>query len=241
MAGPVRMIPPGTPSPSTAEALTQKDGREFTRGKTRRVWKLAVIAALFLAMAAFIIPRYGGGWLVKTDRLPAHAQVAVMLDGSVKGVIARRAGAVALLQRGVVDHIMLSMESVNLWGENVPAVAHDYFLTNYGPQVADRVAFCFQDTDSTIDEALGLRQCLEQQNWRSVIVVTSQFHTRRAGMVWRKEFAKANPPFKIWVDGVNDPNYNPVGWWRRRRYAKTWLLETTKLVWTYLFGYGPWS
>lgn len=209
--------------------------------RRRTVWLAALGTLVFTTVIVLMVLHYGGTWLVKTDSLPSHAEVAVMLDGSVKGVIARRAGAVRLLQRGVVGHIMLSMESVNVWGQNVPEVAHNYFLSNYGPQVANRVVFCFQDTDSTLDEALGLRQCLEQRNWRSVIVVTSQFHTRRAGMIWRKEFANAHPPFKIWVHGVTDPDYSPVGWWRKRRYAKTWLLESTKLVWTSLFGYGPWS
>ncbi|GEM_PF-513686 len=236
------MIPPQSLDSTTERSLEKQGAASTARKPRRRAGRLGVLAVLVFTVIVFLIfMRYGGTWLVKTDSLPSHAEVAVMLDGSVKGVIARRAGAVRLLQRGVVDHIMLSMQSVTEWGENMPEIARDYFLSNDGPQVADRVVFCFQDTDSTADEALGLRQCLEQQNWRSVIVVTSQFHTRRAGIIWRKEFANANPPFKIWVYGVNDPNYSPLGWWRKRRYAKTWLLESTKLLWTYLFGSGPWS
>ncbi|MGH9432753.1 MAG: YdcF family protein [Terriglobia bacterium] len=208
-------------------------------GGHRQAWRLGVLAVLALAaIVVLIVLRYGGSWLVKTDPLPAHAEVAVMLDGPAKGVIARRAGAVNLLEGGVVDHVMLSMQSVTVWGENMPELARDYLLSNYGPQIADRVVFCFQDTDSTAAEALGLRQCLEQRNWRSVIVVTSQYHTRRAGMIWRHEFANANPPFKIWVHGVYDPDYRALGWWRSRRYAKTWLLEGTKTIWTYCFGAG---
>ena len=58
-------------------------------------------------------------------------------------------------------------------------------------------------------------------------------------MIWRKEFAGASPPFKIWVHGVTDPDYSPSGWWRKRRWAKTWLLEVTKLIWAYSFGGAP--
>ena len=237
------MIPPQSLDSTTVGRPPEKRdaASPVAKPRPRTVWLAALGALVFTTVIILILLRYGGTWLVKTDPLPTHADVAVMLDGSVKGVIARRAGAVRLLQRGVVDHIMLSMESVNVWGQNVPEVAHNYFLSNFGSQVADRIFFCFQDTDSTLDEALGLRQCLEQHNWRSVIVVTSQFHTRRAGMIWRKELAYAHSPFKIWIYGVDDPNYNPNGWWRKRRYAKTWLLETTKVVWTYFFGYGPWS
>ena len=167
------MTPPGTPGSATTETSPERHGVLSPAGRPRRVLKLGALAVVVLAaIVVLIVLRYGGDWLVKTDPLPAHAQVAVMLDGSVKGVIARRAGAVDLLERGVVDHVLLSMQSVTAWGQNMPEIAHDYFLSTYGPQVADRVAFCFQDTDSTADEALGLRQCLEQRNWRSVIVVT---------------------------------------------------------------------
>ncbi|MGH9453077.1 MAG: YdcF family protein [Terriglobia bacterium] len=234
------MTPPQSPDSTTTETSREKREVMSAGGPPRRVGKFGALAVLVLAaIVVLIVLRYGGDWLVKTDPLPAHAEVAVMLDGSVKGVIARRAGAVDLLERGRVDHIMLSMQSVTAWGQNMPEIAHDYFLSTYGPQVADRVTFCFQDTDSTADEALGLRQCLEQRKWRSVIVVTSQFHTRRAGMIWRQEFASASPPFKIWVYGVTDPDYSPAGWWRKRRYAKTWLLEVTKLIWAYCFGGAP--
>jgi hypothetical protein len=236
------MIPPPRldsmrTDPPPAEQSAPPAGRRFSR----RAWLKVLVVVVCAAVLALMVLRYGGFWLVKTDLLPAHAQVAVMLNGSVKGIIARRAGAIRLLERGVVDHVMMSMESVSVWGQNMPQVARDYFLSTYGPQVADRVVFCFQDTDSTVDEALGLRQCLEQRNWRSVIVVTSKYHTRRAGFIWRKEFRGANPRFKIWVYGVDDPEYSPAGWWRKRRYAKTWLLESAKLIWTYCFGRGPWS
>jgi DUF218 domain len=238
------MIPPRSPDSTTAGTFAESPAPPANkpRRRRRRAWALgALVVVILAAIALLIVLRYGGTWLVKMDPLPPHAEVAVMLSGSVKGVIARRAGAIDLLERGVVDHVMLSMETENIWDENMPQVARSYFLARYGPQVADRVVFCSQDTDSTADEAVGLRRCLEQRNWRSVIVVTSLYHTRRAGMIWRQEFASASPPFKIWVHGVSDYDYREVGWWRKRRYAKTWLLEFTKLIWTYCFGAGPWS
>ncbi|MGH9402970.1 MAG: hypothetical protein ACRD2P_12775, partial [Terriglobia bacterium] len=92
-----------------------------------------------------------------------------------------------------------------------------------------------------IQEAHAVEQCLNAGKWRSVIVVTSNYHSRRAGRIWRAALAKADPPFKLYIDGVADGSFQPRGWWRKRTYARTWLLETSKLVWETLFGLGPWK
>jgi len=48
---------------------------------------------------------------------------------------------------------------------------------------------------------------------------------------------KENPSLKIWVRGVADPEFQPNGWWRQRLWAKTWLMEFAKLVWTEAGGH----
>ena len=68
-----------------------------------------------------------------------------------------------------------------------------------------------------------------------MIVITSNYHTRRARHTWRKAFQDAQPPFRIFVHGVADGNFEPNGWWSKRRYAKTFALEMAKLMETYLF------
>src|SRR5439155_791473 len=50
----------------------------------------------------------------------------------------------------------------------------------------------------------------------------------------RSGCAGAPRPVRIFVYGVDDGEFEPRGWWRSRRYAKTFLFESVKLVWTYL-------
>jgi uncharacterized SAM-binding protein YcdF (DUF218 family) len=201
---------------------------------------LAIIAVL-LACAAVLVLRYAGDLLVASDPLPAHAQVAVALNGSITGYVARRAEAVRLLQTGVVDHVMMSLPPSSYWGENIPNVAQHYFSERYGPKIAQKVVYCVNSANSTIEEAAALRQCLEQEDWRKIIVVTSDYHTRRARMIWRSALAKADPPFELCMHGVLDADFHPRGWWCRRRYVKTWLFETSKLLLESIFGAGPWK
>ncbi len=171
--------------------------------------------------------------LVASDPLPAHAQVAVMLDGPTQGVIARSNLSLSLLQQGRVDHVMFSVGKVRLWGEWLPDMVRGYVERNYGEDIARRAVVCEMNTDSTIEEAAALRTCLLERGWTSVIVVTSQYHSRRARRIWNRHMG---PPFTISVFGVGDADYDPSNWWRNRHEAKTWLLEVTKSVWNYLSG-----
>lgn len=43
-----------------------------------------------------------------------------------------------------------------------------------------------------------------------------------------------DPDAQLWIHGVDDPEFDARDWWRRRIYAKTAFLESTKLVWTLL-------
>jgi uncharacterized SAM-binding protein YcdF (DUF218 family) len=164
--------------PAQPESAARLKGRFRTT-----LWIVVVIAC-----ALILFLRFGGDILVHTDPLPRHADVAVVLNGSALGVRARTQGAVQLLKQGIVDYVMASVPPTTYWGESVPQVAHHYFAEHFGPQVADRVVFCVANTNSTIQEAGALRQCLESRGWRQVIVVTSIIiHAGRAasgGLHW---------------------------------------------------------
>ncbi len=192
-------------------------------------------------LAILLLLRYGGELLVETDPLPARAQVAVVLNGSARGMRARTAGALQLLRRGVVNKLIISIPPTTYWGESVPDVAHRYFEKQEGSLTADQILFCVTKADSTLTEAGAIGQCLASRDWREVIIVTSNYHTRRARRIWRAATRRARPPIRVWMDGVADGSFQPRGWWHERIYAKTWLLETTKLAWESIFGLGPWK
>ena len=68
------------------------------------------------------------------------------------------------------------------------------------------------------------------------LVVTSNYHTRRARLVWEGALKDTQPGFQVSIRGVSDGSFEARGWWRHKIYAKTWILEVTKLIWTYCFG-----
>lgn len=189
---------------------------------------------LLIALLAILLPllRWGGYLLVASNSLPAHAQGAVVLQGSILGEMARVAGAALLLREGTVDQVLLSVPQESYWGQSVPDAARGYLDKHYGSEIADRFVFCETgpDVDSTQQEAEALIACIRQRGWRSIVVVTSNYHTRRAGWIWRKALRSVQPPVSLGIDGVPDPEFQPQGWWRNRLYAKTWFYEFTKLL-----------
>lgn len=175
---------------------------------------------------------FGGRLLVVEDPLPDRATVVVVLNGSSAANEARQTEAMRLLRNGRAEYVLLSIGAVSYWGEWVPDLARRYLRERYGRDVADKIHLCEMNTDSTAEEAMELRECMEKNGWRSAVIVTSNYHTRRAHAIWRSTVSGANPPFHLTVHGVSDGSFSNDGWWRSRVYAKTWLVETTKLVWT---------
>ena len=205
---------------------------EPTRSASRWIaWTILAITAI-----AGLFLRWGGYILVAHDPLPAHVDAAVVLQGSILGERSRVAGAMGLLQRGVAARALLSVPRRSYWDEPIPPAAHRFVERVYGRELADRVDFCETGTEvnSTEDEARDLSHCIQEHGWQTVAIVTSDYHTRRAGMIWAKILSMQAPSVHMWIDGVSDPEFQPRGWWRHRLFAKTWFLESIKLILTVL-------
>lgn len=194
-------------------------------------WILAVAIVI-----AVCLLRWGGDLLISSDPEPQHVDAAIVLQGSIAAEKVRIAGAINLLQRGIADRALLSVPQESYWGQSIPPAARSYLERTYGRDLAARVDFCETnaDVDSTVQEAQALGPCIQEHHWRSVVIVTSDYHTRRAGMLWRR-MTRSDPNLHLWIEGVADPEFQQP-WWRHRRSAKIWLMETSKLVWSVLGG-----
>jgi uncharacterized SAM-binding protein YcdF (DUF218 family) len=57
-----------------------------------------------------------------------------------------------------------------------------------------------------------------------VLLVTSDYHTRRAGKIFRS----AGPDLQFVVVAAPDNSFTPDGWWRSRQGEKVFLIEWLK-------------
>lgn len=197
-------------------------------------WKLWLAGILAVLTACFF--HWGGFLLVAGDSVPEHVDAAVVLQGSIASENARTAAAMALVQRGAANRVAISVPRESYWGEEIPPIARPYLEKKYGADLAGRVDFCSTEPDVTSaqQEAQALSTCIQEHGWKSIALLTSNYQSRRVGMVWRKTLPKGDGSVNVWVESVSDPGYQPRGWWRQRPYAETWVRESAKLAWASL-------
>jgi uncharacterized SAM-binding protein YcdF (DUF218 family) len=86
------------------------------------------------------------------------------------------------------------------------------------------------EADSTRGEAQYIGRKLKAEDIKSIDLVTSNYHTRRAAWLWRK----INPDLQIHVVPASDPYFSPETWFRTRTGQKTFFMETTKTIASHL-------
>jgi uncharacterized SAM-binding protein YcdF (DUF218 family) len=164
-----------------------------------RVLGGVVAAWLVFALVFFV-------WAPWAGSAPAHADAVIVLSGGRE----RLPPAMALIRRGVAP--VLAISSV---GRTRPwKLARD--LCHAGRFARARV-LCFDAVPfSTRGEAETVSRIAATRNWRSIVVVTSRFHTTRARLLFDRCFAG-----KVSMVGVGST------WWK---LPANWATETSKLV-----------
>ena len=192
----------------------------------RILWLLGSVILVGLCMALF-----GSKLLIADDPPQNHVNTVVVLQGSIGAEKARIAGAVRLLQSGESDRILVSIPRESYWGQSILPIASAFIEKNYGSEVASKTDFCEtgQGVDSTRQEAEAVNACIQQRQWNAIAIVTSEYHSRRAGLLWRRVVRQTAT--KVWIEAVADPDFQRQ-WWRDRRSAKIFCLELSKLAWT---------
>ena len=181
--------------------------------------KIALLA-IVVALIAFALN--AGRILVVRDL--RHADAIVVLVGETDR---RPALALELLRQGYAPRVLLDASpDVRVYRWAAAEIAEQYIHT-LPPEIAASVSVCRESALSTMDEARQVRRCLDTVDARSVLVVTSEYHTRRALSVFRHTF----PGRSIGVAGAIEPDQFGVLWWRHREWAKVTLNEWARLLW----------
>jgi len=84
------------------------------------------------------------------------------------------------------------------------------------------------EAESTRTEAVYLGKILREQGIKSILLVTSNYHTKRAAAFWRE----LNPTLAIAVISTTDTQqyFTPQTWWKTRAGQKLFLYEWMKTL-----------
>ncbi|MBW2039801.1 MAG: YdcF family protein [Deltaproteobacteria bacterium] len=193
---------------------------------------LAVVVIQLIAYRQHILTAFGR-YLIYQEP-PQKADVIAILANWGDTIVRARGGA-DLYKRGLAKRIFISrvermegLEEVKKQGIFIPENRDLAIIVLEGLGVPlAAIETSKQEVTSTREEAKEVRNFIEKRGYKSVLLVTSKYHSRRAHLIFKdtlKEKAKV-----ISVPSPYD-SYNPEGWWKREKDWKRVILEYQKLL-----------
>jgi uncharacterized SAM-binding protein YcdF (DUF218 family) len=191
--------------------------------RNRRLWPgvfiLIALALLAVVLHTQILSALGG-YLVQADS-PQKADAALVLAGDGWGN--RILAAAELARDGYVPKVLVSGPD-GAYGNHECDLAIPFAVKHGYP--ASYFVHVEHEGRSTLAEAKAVLIEIRRMGVKRLLVVTSNFHTRRSGFIFRK----LAPDLTILVVAAPDKNFTPDGWWHNREGQKTFLLEWQKTV-----------
>ena len=201
------------------------------------VFSAAFLASLGYARREWVLMKVGG-FLVSEDPLIRADAIAVLSGNSPYRIL----GAVDLYQKQFAPRILLT--------ETYEEGEHQDLMKSLGVtyhtslEVNRRIAVhqgvpadaivALPETNSTKSEAEAVLAFLQKRNLRSVIVVTSGYHSTRTRLIFRSLNGQG---VRVAVHPSRHDPFFKRSWWRNRYQSKQVFYEYVKLINHYLVGF----
>jgi uncharacterized SAM-binding protein YcdF (DUF218 family) len=163
----------------------------------------------------------GEEWIVE-DPLEHADAIIVLSDDNYYAD--RAAHAADLYRHGMAPYLIASGRKLRPYAGVAELMEHD-LVERAVPK--DKILRVSHQAENTREEAVALRQQVVDRKWRSVIVVTSNYHTRRARYIFTHVFP---PTVAVRVSGAKDGDFDPDSWWERRVSIKKLMIEVAAMV-----------
>lgn len=161
-------------------------------------------------------------FLVIEDTL-AHADMIVVLSGDTNG--RRVPKGVELFQEGYADRMVMIGGEIQ-WNTLEPEIMREHAVAL---GISKDNIHVVEQGISTYMQALSMVDLMIKEGFKSAIVVTSDYHTRRTRYIFRKLFFPAS--LTIIVRSSSSGRIKASKWWKNSTYSKIVFYEYTKLLW----------
>ena len=206
------------------------------RSIVARLLLLCVVTVLLLGV--FACPR-AGRYLVVDEPLRS-ADVLVVLAGAR---VDRWLEAVDLYHEGKAKQILLSPgyledSEVRLRARGIRYPAATDLIKDAMVQMgipAEAITSIPEGMDNTAHEADATHRIALERGWKSIIVVTAPYHTRRSLFAFQRELKGTG--IDVQVRGSRYDDIDPERWWKRRGDFRFVSWELQKLI-AYRLGVG---
>jgi uncharacterized SAM-binding protein YcdF (DUF218 family) len=182
-----------------------------------RKLRLALIAIL---LSILILSTTSGRFLVLNDL--EHADVIVVLAGETDR---RPARGLQLLSQNYAPRMLLDVPvSDVVYDRSLIEIAKSYVAK--APQ-SSSIEICPVVGLSTKGETQDVARCLSHTAVRRILLVTSDYHTRRARSIFQHQLKG----YQFFVTPASNPQQFGASWWQHRQWAKMNFDEWLRLMW----------
>ncbi len=188
-----------------------------------------LIFLLFLACFVFAIylvrhplMRVAGNFWVVDDGPAASDAIVILGDDNYEGDRANRAADV--LREGWAPRIIASGRYLRPYASIAQLEQQD--LEQRGVPASAIVLLQHRATN-TREEAEAIGQFISSHGWKRVLVVTSNYHTRRARYILSRVLPAGT---ELRMLSARDVNYDPDSWWQTRRGTKIFFHESVGMI-----------
>jgi uncharacterized SAM-binding protein YcdF (DUF218 family) len=158
----------------------------------------------------------GQMWLVNDPAVQADAMI-VLGDDNYDGD--RAAHAADLYRMGLAPIVVASGRSLRPYAGIAEMIERD--LESGGVPAASIVKFSHRG-ENTREEAEALAGLIAGRGWKRVLVVTSNYHARRARFIFERVLPAG---VSVQVSGAHDSEFDPSRWWEARLGQKLFFNE----------------
>ncbi|MEE9234297.1 MAG: YdcF family protein [Candidatus Acidoferrales bacterium] len=209
--------------------VTRRQARRCERGGILLYVLVLLLLAIVLGLLYLLrgpILLAGGDWWVVDDELEKAQAIVVLGGDSVLGDRVRHAAE--LYRQGWAPRVVLSGPALRTYFSEAELMEKEALQQGIPKE---HLIVVRHQARSTLEEALALRPLLAEHNFRKIIIVTSNFHTRRTKRIFRAVYERRGG--HIFVSAAPDPEFNPARWWKTREGRATMLLEFLKTLYTF--------
>ncbi|MBC5624037.1 YdcF family protein [Clostridium sp. NSJ-49] len=192
--------------------------------------KLISIVALLLIVLIIIAANLGKFLVVNDDLSSVDAIVVFSGDNgprTVKGI--------ELLEQGLGDYLILS------GGKVYDDVTMAELMKNHAIKlgVSSENIILDKEANSTYENALFTKEIIEENNFKSIILVTSEFHSRRSKAAMEKALEDTfiyGEKVKVMITSSKEEKFN-TKWWTSGNSVLILIGEYLRLIGYYVKGY----
>jgi uncharacterized SAM-binding protein YcdF (DUF218 family) len=161
--------------------------------------------------------RLAGQFWVVDDPVGQSDALIVLGDDNYAGD--RAFHAAELYREGVAPVVVASGRMLRQNASMADLMEHD--LESFGVPAKSIVKLKHR-AENTREEAVEAARLIHSRGWKRVIVVTSNYHARRARFIFGRVLATN---VSLRVSGARDSEFDPSRWWETRLGQKLFMLE----------------